>query len=114
MTRVVREFCRPDIHIEDVAPGLMRLTALRVMTEQLTHLRVTHAAFPHTFVIPLPPTITITQLHVPVDDTHTYWYSFFTSDAEPLDHNTMRSQRRAHMTLPEHVHGQHRADERQL
>jgi phthalate 4,5-dioxygenase oxygenase subunit len=36
-------------------------------------------------VIPLSETITITQMHVPVDDTHTYWYSFFTSFAEPLD-----------------------------
>jgi hypothetical protein len=41
--------------------------------------RVTHAAFPHTFVIPLSESVTITQMHVPVDDTHTYWYSFFTS-----------------------------------
>jgi hypothetical protein len=73
------------------------------MTDALTHVRVTHAAFPHTFVIPLSPTITITQLHVPVDDTHTYWYSFFTSYAEPLDHETMRNQRLAHMTLPDYV-----------
>ena len=55
------------------------------MTDELTHVRVTHAAFPATFVIPLSETITITQMHVPVDDTHTYWYSFFTSFAEPLD-----------------------------
>jgi hypothetical protein len=23
--------------------------------------------------------MTITQMHVPVDDTHNYWYAFFTS-----------------------------------
>ena len=103
MTRVMREFCSPEIRLEDTAEGLMRLTALRVMTDALTHVRVTHAAFPHTFVIPLSPTITITQLHVPVDDTHTFWYSFFTSYAEALDHETMRAQRLAHLTLPDYV-----------
>ncbi len=103
MTRVMREFCSPEIRLEDVAPGLMRLTTLRAMTDALTHVRVTHAAFPHTFVIPLSPSITITQLHVPVDDTHTYWYSFFTSYAEPLDRETMRAQRLAHVSLPDYV-----------
>ena len=41
-------------------------------------------------MIPLSETITITQMHVPVDDTHTYWYSFFTSFAAPLDKEAMR------------------------
>ena len=103
MTRVMREFCAPDIQHEEVAPGLTRLTALRAMNQQLMHVRVTHAAFPHTFVIPLSETITITQLHVPVDDTHTYWYSFFTSFDAPLDKETMRRQRLAGMTLPDYV-----------
>ena len=49
------------------------------MTDQLTHVRVTQAIFPHTFVIPLSETLTITQMHLPVDDEHTYWYSIFTS-----------------------------------
>ena len=103
MTRVMREFCSPEIHHEEVAPGLTRLTALRLMNEQLTHVRVTHAAFPHTFVIPLSETVTITQMQVPVDDEHTYWFSFFTSFAGPLDKETMRNQRLAHMTLPDYV-----------
>jgi hypothetical protein len=79
------------------------------MTDRLTHVRVTHAAFPATFVIPLSETITITQMHVPVDDTHTYWYSFFTSFAEPLDKEAMRAQRLACVTLPEYapIHGRH-------
>ena len=103
MTRVMREFCSPEIHFDDVAPGLTRLTTLRLMNEQLTHVRVTHAAFPHTFVIPLSETVTITQMHVPVDDEHTCWYSFFTSFAGPLDKDTMRRQRLAHMQLPGYV-----------
>jgi phthalate 4,5-dioxygenase oxygenase subunit len=64
---------------------------------------VTHAAFPATFVIPLSETITITQMHVPVDDTHTYWYSFFTSFAGPLDKDPMRAQRLACVTLPDYA-----------
>ncbi len=103
MTRVMREFCQPDIRFESVAEGLLRLTTLRPMTEALTHVRVTHAAFPATFVIPLSETITITQMHVPVDDTHTYWYSFFTSFDAPLDKETMRAQRLACLTLPDYA-----------
>jgi phenylpropionate dioxygenase-like ring-hydroxylating dioxygenase large terminal subunit len=109
MTRVMREFCSPEIHHEQVAPGLTKLTTLRRMDAQVTHVRVTHAAFPHTFVIPLSETLTITQLHVPVDDENTYWFSFFTSFAGPLDRETMRAQRLAHITLPDYVprHGRH-------
>jgi phenylpropionate dioxygenase-like ring-hydroxylating dioxygenase large terminal subunit len=111
MTRVMREFCSPEIHHEEVAPGLTRLTTLRLMTDKLTHVRVTHAAFPHTFVIPLSETLTITQMHVPVDDTRTYWWTFFTSFGAPLDKETMRQQRLAHLTLPDYVpkHGRHDA-----
>ena len=103
MTRVLREFCSPEIHQEPVVPGLTRITSLRTIDETLTHVRVTNAIFPHTFVIPLSETMTITQMHVPVDDTHTYWYSFFTSFAEPLDQETMRQQRLAAVTLPDYV-----------
>ena len=59
--------------------------------------------FPHTFVIPLSETLTITQMHVPVDDTHTYWYSFFTSFAGPLDKEAMRAQRLQFISLPDYV-----------
>ncbi len=103
MTRVLREFYSPEIRHEEVLPGITRLTSLRAINDTLTHVRVTNAVFPHTFVIPLSETLTITQLHVPVDDTRTYWLSFFTSFAEPLDKETMRQQRLAHVTLPDYV-----------
>jgi phthalate 4,5-dioxygenase len=103
MTRVMRECHSPEIRHDEVAPGLTKITTLRLINDRLTHVRVTHAAFPYTFVIPLSETMTITQLHVPVDDEHTYWFSFFTSFAEPVDRETMRAQRLAHMTLPEYV-----------
>ncbi len=103
MTRVMREFCSPEIRHEQVAPGLTRLTTLRMMSDALTHVRVTHAAFPATFVIPLSESITITQLHLPVDDAHTYWYAFFTSFTEPLDKEEMRRQRLQGVSLPDYL-----------
>ena len=111
MTRVMREFHRPEIRFESVVDGLLRLTTLRPMNERLMHVRVTHAMFPATFVIPLSETITITQMHVPIDDTHTYWYSFFTSFAEPLDQDAMRAQRLACVTLPDYAPRRGRHDD---
>ena len=102
MTRIMREFSQPDISFE-TKPWGMQLTALRSMNEKLTHVRVTQAVFPATFVIPLSETMTITQMHVPVDDTHTYWYSFFTSFAAPLDKDSMRAQRQQFISLPDYI-----------
>ncbi|MBL8385565.1 MAG: aromatic ring-hydroxylating dioxygenase subunit alpha [Burkholderiales bacterium] len=102
MTRVMREFAQPQITVEPQPYG-MRLTALRRLSETLTHVRVTNAVFPHTFVIPLSETMTITQMHVPVDDTRTYWYALFTSFAEPVDKAAMRDQRLAAISLPDYV-----------
>jgi phthalate 4,5-dioxygenase oxygenase subunit len=102
MTRIMREFHQPEISFE-TQPWGVQLTALRPMTEELTHVRVTHAIFPHTFVIPLSETLTITQMHVPVDDTHTYWYSVFTSFAGPVDKEAMRNQRLQFISLPDYI-----------
>ena len=102
MTRIMREFHRPEISFENTPWG-MQLTALRPMTEALTHVRVTQAIFPHTFVIPLSETLTITQMHMPVDDAHTYWYSIFTSFAGPVDKEAMRAQRLQYIELPDYV-----------
>jgi phenylpropionate dioxygenase-like ring-hydroxylating dioxygenase large terminal subunit len=102
MTRIMREFHRPEIASEPRPWGL-QLTALRPMTEELTHVRVTQAIFPHTFVIPLSETLTITQMHLPVDDAHTYWYSIFTSFGGPVDREAMRQQRLQFIALPDYV-----------
>jgi hypothetical protein len=37
--------------------------------------------------------MTISQWHVPVDDTGCYWYAIFTSFGAPVDKDTMRNQR---------------------
>ncbi len=102
MTRIMREFAKPEISFADTPWGF-QLTTLRPMTEALTHVRVTQAIFPATFVIPLSETLTITQMHVPVDDTHTYWYTFFTSFGGPLDKHAMRAQRQQFISLPDYV-----------
>lgn len=108
MTRVMREFDQPDILHQEMPYG-MRLTTLRPLTEELTHVRITNAVFPQTFVIPLSETMTITQMHVPVDDTHNYWYAIFTSFDLPVNKETMRNQRLQAVTLPDYVpiSGQH-------
>jgi phthalate 4,5-dioxygenase oxygenase subunit len=110
MTRIMREFHQPDISFEKQPWGL-QLTALRAMTAELTHVRVTQAIFPHTFVIPLSETLTITQMHLPVDDTHTYWYSIFTSFAGPVDREAMRQQRLQFIALPDYVPKSGRRDD---
>jgi hypothetical protein len=102
MTRVMREFHRPDISFEPRPWGL-QITTLRPMTEALTHVRITHGIFPSTFVIPLSETLTITQMHVPIDDTHTYWYAFFTSFDKLVDKEAMRLQRAQFIPGPDFI-----------
>jgi phenylpropionate dioxygenase-like ring-hydroxylating dioxygenase large terminal subunit len=96
MSRVMREACSPDIRFEMATEGLTQITALRPIGHGTVHVRVTQSLFPQTFVIPLSETMTITQWHVPVDDEHTYWYSFFTSFDAALDQARMREQRACH------------------
>jgi phthalate 4,5-dioxygenase oxygenase subunit len=67
------------------------------------HIRVTNLAFPQAFVIPMSKTMTITQWHVPVDDTHCYWYAIFTSFDAPVDQEQMRRQRLELYELPDYI-----------
>jgi phenylpropionate dioxygenase-like ring-hydroxylating dioxygenase large terminal subunit len=92
MSKVLREFDRPEIRVERTQYG-MRLQTLRRISDAKTHLRVTNILFPQAFVIPMSPEMTISQWHVPVDDYGCYWYSIFTSFGAPVDKDTMRAQR---------------------
>ena len=92
ISKVLREFDRPDISVERTDYGICLLT-LRTIDERQTHGRSTHILFPQTFVIPMNAEMTITQWHVPVDDYGCYWYSIFTSFTTPVDKKTMREQR---------------------
>lgn len=102
MTRIMRECPRPDIAFEERPYGF-EITTRRHLTADAEHVRVTHAIAPHTFVIPLSRTMTITQMHVPVDEHNTYWYSIFTSFDEPVDRAKMREQRLVGVSLPDYL-----------
>jgi nitrite reductase/ring-hydroxylating ferredoxin subunit len=92
MTRLMREFPRPRIDVEATDFGL-RLFTFRQINDRTTHLRVTNLVFPYAFVIPMSGEMTITQWHVPIDDTSCYWYAIFTSFGGPVDHQKMREDR---------------------
>jgi nitrite reductase/ring-hydroxylating ferredoxin subunit len=92
ISKVLREYDRPEIRVEKTEYG-MRLQTLRRISDAQTHIRVTNILFPQAFVIPMNAEMTITQFHVPVDDTGCYWYSIFTSFGAPVDKDTMRAQR---------------------
>ena len=92
MTKVLREYDRPEIRVERTAYG-MRLETLRRISDAHAHVRITNILFPQAFVIPMSPEMTISQWHVPVDDYGCYWYSIFTSFGAPVDKETMRNQR---------------------
>lgn len=109
MTRVLREFGRPEIRVENTDYGL-RIIALRHLDDEKTHIRVTNLYFPQAFVIPLSSEMTITQWHVPVDDTRCYWYAYFTSFTDPVDKPTMRAQRLELYTLPDYVPRRNKAN----
>ncbi|MEM8838561.1 MAG: aromatic ring-hydroxylating dioxygenase subunit alpha [Pseudomonadota bacterium] len=102
MTQLLRDYPRPEIRVDDTAYGL-RLTALRHMADGRTHVRVTNQVFPGAIVIPMSREMTITQWHVPVDDVTTYWYSMFTSFADPVDKAVMREQRLKEHRLPDYA-----------
>lgn len=101
MTRVLREFDRPDIAVDTTDYGL-RLITTRAMNEESTHVRVTNVVFPQAFVIPLSSEMTITQWHVPINDTSCYWYAIFTSFSGPVNKEQMREQRLKLYTLPDY------------
>lgn len=102
MTRVLREFPRPEIEVEPTDYGL-RITSLRRISDKTTHVRVTNLAFPHAIVIPMSKEMTITQWHVPVDDTSCYWYAIFTSFGAPVNREEMRRQRLELYELPDYI-----------
>jgi phthalate 4,5-dioxygenase oxygenase subunit len=92
ISKVLREYDRPEIRVERTEYG-MRLHTLRRISDAHTHVRVTNILFPQAFVIPMNAEMTISQWHVPVDDGGCYWYSIFTSFGAPVDKDKMRNQR---------------------
>jgi len=108
ISKVLREYDRPEMRVERTDYG-MRLRTLRRISEAQTHVRVTNILFPQAFVIPMNAEMTISQWHVPVDDTGCYWYSIFTSFGAPVDKDTMRNQRLKTYPAPDYkpIFGRH-------
>ncbi|TMM54050.1 aromatic ring-hydroxylating dioxygenase subunit alpha [Sulfitobacter sabulilitoris] len=102
MTRLLRDYPRPDITVEDTDYGL-RLIALRHLDDGRTHVRVTNQIFPQAISIPMSREMIITQWHVPIDDERCYWYSMFTSFTGPVDKQKMRDQRLREHRLPDYA-----------
>ena len=102
MTQILREYPRPDIEVDETDYGL-KITALRHMENELTHVRVTNQIFPQAICIPMSREMTITQWHVPIDDETCYWFTIFTSFRAPVDKELMRAQRLKEHRLPDYA-----------
>jgi len=107
ITQVLREYDRPEIKVDGTDYGL-RLTTLRELNENTTHVRVTNVVFPQAFVIPMSSEMTISQWHVPVDDHNCYWYAIFTSFTGPVNKEQMREQRLKLYELPDYTSRQNK------
>jgi phthalate 4,5-dioxygenase oxygenase subunit len=102
MTKIMRDFPRPRIEVEETEFGF-RILTLREISAKNTHVRVTNLMFPNAFIIPMSREMTITQWHVPIDDRKHYWYAIFTSFGAPVNKDEMRRQRLALYELPDYV-----------
>ncbi|HJH24391.1 MAG TPA: aromatic ring-hydroxylating dioxygenase subunit alpha [Paenalcaligenes hominis] len=109
VTKVLREYDRPDLHVEESEVG-MRLTAVRELSNNQRHVRITNMVFPQAIVIPMSSTMTISQWHVPVDDHNCYWYAIFTSFTDPVDKEQMRAQRLELYELPDYISRRNRSN----
>jgi hypothetical protein len=101
MTQIMREFTRPRIEVEPTDYGF-RLATLREIGDGKAHVRVTNLIFPNAFIIPMSREMTISQWHVPIDDTKHYWYAIFTSFGAPVNKEEMRRQRLELYELPDY------------
>jgi phthalate 4,5-dioxygenase len=110
MTRIMREFPRPRIEVEPTDYGF-RIITLREISRKSTHVRVTNLVFPNAFMIPMSREMTISQWHVPIDDTRHYWYAIFTSFGAPVNKDEMRRQRLELYELPDYVPRKNRSND---
>ena len=92
MTAVLRDNVSPDIQVETTKFGL-RLITTRKLDGKEIHVRVTNLVFPNLIVIPMTIDMCIFQWHVPIDDTHSWWYAIFTAFEKQVDKKAMSEQR---------------------
>jgi hypothetical protein len=110
MTQIMREHTRPRIEVEETDFGF-RLVTLRQISDKSTHVRVTNLVFPNAFMIPMSREMTISQWHVPIDDTRHYWYAIFTSFGDAVNKDEMRRQRLALYQLPDYVPNKNKSND---
>ncbi|WP_371871409.1 RHO alpha subunit C-terminal catalytic domain-containing protein [Phytohabitans rumicis] len=101
LSKLVGDAYRPDIEVE-AAPHGLRVYALRRLTDEVRHVRITNLVFPNAFVVPFGNSKVFIQWHVPVDDEHHYWYMIFYDFAEPTDKATLLAQRLREVSLPDY------------
>ncbi|KAA9108045.1 aromatic ring-hydroxylating dioxygenase subunit alpha [Microbacterium rhizomatis] len=101
LSMLVGESFRPDIEVESADHGL-RVFAIRQLTEDIKHVRVTNLMFPNAFVVPFGNSKVFTQWHVPIDDENHYWFMIFYDFAEPTDKETLLQQRLEGVSLPDY------------
>jgi phenylpropionate dioxygenase-like ring-hydroxylating dioxygenase large terminal subunit len=101
LSDLVGAHSRPDIEVEPAEHGL-RVFAVRRLTAEVSHVRVTNLLFPNAFVVPFGNSKAFVQWHVPVDDENHYWYMVLYDFAEPTDRETLLAQRLAEVTLPDY------------
>ena len=101
MTKLMREASAPNIVVEPTSFGF-RMRATRDFRGEFTHVRVSNCIFPNAITIAMSREMSITQWHVPINDTTSYWYAMFVSFGEPVDAETMRAQRITQVTLPDY------------
>ncbi|PWB96026.1 Rieske 2Fe-2S domain-containing protein [Salinibacterium hongtaonis] len=101
LSKLVGDHYRPDIEVESAEHGL-RVFAIRQLTEELKHVRVTNLMFPNAFVVPFGNGKVFTQWHVPIDDETHYWYMIWYDFAEKTDKETLLQQRLEGVSLPDY------------
>ncbi|WP_119696313.1 Rieske 2Fe-2S domain-containing protein [Microbacterium halotolerans] len=101
LSMLVGESYRPDIEVESADHGL-RVYAVRQLTEDVKHVRVTNLLFPNAFVVPFGNSKVFTQWHVPIDDEHHYWYMIWYDFAETTDKDALLQQRLEGVSLPDY------------
>ncbi|MAJ92226.1 MAG: aromatic ring-hydroxylating dioxygenase subunit alpha [Rhodospirillaceae bacterium] len=101
ITKVLREYDCPEIDIEQTETGI-RLYALRRLNDADMHVRVTNQIFPNAIIIPISNEMMLTQWHVPIDDTTSWWYAIFSSFSEKVDKERMRNDRLELYRLPDY------------
>ena len=110
VTRLLRDNPCPRIDVEETDYGI-RIFALRSLDEETTHIRITNLAFPNFIVIPLSADMVLTQWHVPIDDSRSWWYAIFSSFHDRVDKQAMRRQRLELYTLPDYVPRRNRSND---